>query len=207
MKSVFLKIALDLDGVLAEPMLILCESLSAKTGRKITLEDITEWDPPDIVALSKKSFGDLFNDVWLNDWKRIPPTESELSRKVAKLKEHGRVDIVTGRSPQTITVAKLWLQKYQISYDSFVPVHGSTGKLRLDYDIYIDDAPRLMQLLASTLDKIGIVYSKPWNMNIEVGERFFRANNLVEADAIISRIVKSPPSWNYPEGKLQGEDD
>jgi hypothetical protein len=86
-------------------------------------------------------------------------------------------------------------------------VHGSTGKLRLDYDVYIDDAPRLMQLLASTLDKIGIVYSKPWNMNMAFEERFFRAKDLVEADAIISRLIEKPPSWYYSEGKLHGEDE
>jgi len=189
-KVIPLKIALDLDGVLAEPMVIVCESLSKKAGRRITLDDITQWDPPDLIALAQGNFGDLLNDVWLNDWERIPTTEPELSRKVCKLKEHGRVDIVTGRSSHTVRVAKLWLERYEVPYDNFVRVPGSTGKLKLDYNVYVDDAPRLMELLASTLDKVGIVYTKPWNRNVMIRERIFRANDLGEVDRIIGRLAE-----------------
>src|SRR5512136_2600028 len=142
-----LKIAVDLDGVLAEAMIGWCELFNERHGESLSLEDISAWDVWKLVKIQRDEFFRLLDDAWLQ-WERIPITEQYAPEQIKLLNGLGTVDIVTGRSARTVDSAKEWLKAHLIPYNKFVRTESTIAKTRLDYDVFIDDSPALMQHIA-----------------------------------------------------------
>jgi 5'(3')-deoxyribonucleotidase len=183
------RIALDLDGVLAETMDAWCKKANQEYGRALKLEDLTSWASWNILGISKDDFYRILDGVW-SSWKEIPPTEPNIAGKVAKIRPYGQVDIVTGRSIRTINSVKKWLEYNKVEYDEFVRVRGWRDKVRLDYDIYIDDAPELMPLISKTLQSWGILYDRPWNRDVVDMPRVLKAKNWDVMPELLQKIKK-----------------
>lgn len=156
-----MRIALDVDGVLAnmiEPLLRLYED---ETGVRITVEEVDDWDFWKKRGISKQKFIELMIRTW-SRWWEIEPLEDDVSEDVDKLNRLGHVDIVTQRPAKTIGYVKEWLARNKIRYRKFTWVPPRTTKAKLSYDIYIDDSPKL----AEELNKLGrpmLLYNQPWN--------------------------------------------
>jgi len=102
-----LKIALDVDGVLAdviESWLI----YSNKIRPSISKDDITNWDFWKKFKINRYDFYEELTLCWKN-WNYIPPTEDGLSITTQNLSNFGQVDIVTAREPSTDSFVKNWL--------------------------------------------------------------------------------------------------
>jgi 5'(3')-deoxyribonucleotidase len=160
-----LKIAVDLDGVLAETMEAWCKRANELLGTNLKLDDLDTWASWRKLGIDKNQFFQLLDEVW-DDWENIPPTEPNLAEKVSRIKPLGSLDVVTGRSRRTVESAKHWLKHYEIPYQRFVRVPGMLDKIYLSYDVYIDDAPELMPLISKNLNMAGILYQRPWNQDV-----------------------------------------
>src|SRR5713226_10681928 len=90
-----LKIAVDLDGVLAETMEPWCKRTNDLLGTKLGLDDLDTWASWTKFGMTRDQFFRLLDETW-DDWESIPPTEPNLARKVAKLRPLGSLDVVTG---------------------------------------------------------------------------------------------------------------
>ncbi len=180
-----LRIAVDLDGVLAETMTAWCEKANEELGTRLKLDDIDSWASWMKLGVTKDQFYRLLDSAW-DDWENIPPTEAGLARKVAKLRPLGTVDIVTGRSRRTVDSARSWLEEHSIPFERFVRVSRVRDKVYLDYDVYIDDAPDLMPLISRNPVKHGILYERPWNKDMHDMPRIFK----VEKWSGIPRIIR-----------------
>ncbi len=155
-----MKIALDVDGVLADVILCWIER-SNRHRRHLTKEQITSWDFWRFHGIDRYDFYRELSDCW-KGWRTIPPTEKNLAENTKRLQEFGRVDIVTARERSTDGFVRQWLKLHDISYDSYVSVVDGTLKADLDYDVFIDDSP----LNASALAEKGrsvLLYGQPWN--------------------------------------------
>jgi 5'(3')-deoxyribonucleotidase len=158
-----MRIAVDLDGVLADTMVSVCQILNLRGNGPVTVESFDRWRAWEIAGITKDEFFRALDEAWFS-WETLPPTEEALDAKVGKLEKFGTVDIVTGRSPETVSQANSWLEHHRIPFDAFVRTGNSTtAKLSLLYDVYIDDSAELMALLASRLHGSGILYLRPWN--------------------------------------------
>lgn len=143
-----MRIAVDLDGVLADTMVTVSNILNQRRSDKLTSQSFVKWRAWETAGITKDEFFTALDEAWFS-WQSIPPTEESLAVKVGRLGEFGIVDIVTGRSPSTVLQANSWLNQHGIRFDSFVRASNSTkGKLSLNYDVYIDDSAELMALLA-----------------------------------------------------------
>ena len=184
-RSKLLKIAVDLDGVLAETMTAWCEKANEELGTRLKLDDIDSWASWMKLGVTKDQFYRLLDSAW-DDWENVPPTEKGLAGKVARIQSLGTVDIVTGRSRRTVESARNWLQQHRIPFERFVRVPGVRDKAYLDYDVYIDDAPDLMPLISRNPVKHGILYERPWNRDMREMPRIFK----VERWAEIPRVLR-----------------
>ena len=184
-----LKIALDLDGVLAETMDAWCKKANEEYGKALKLEDLTSWASWNILGISKNDFYRILDGVW-DSWKEIPPTEQNIAEKVSKIRPFGQVDIVTGRSIRTIEAVKKWLTHYKVEYDEFVRVRGWRDKTGLHYDVYIDDAPELMPLISRSLLSYGILYDRPWNRDVVDMPRVLKAKDWDTIPELLDKILK-----------------
>jgi uncharacterized protein len=183
-----LRIALDLDGVLAETMTAWCEKANQEFGTRLKLDDLDSWASWVKLGVSKDQFYRLLDDAW-DDWEHVPPTEPGIAGKVAKIHGFGEVDIVTGRSRRTVEGARNWLSHYKVPYGRFVRVPGVKDKVLLDYDVYIDDAPDLMRLVSKNPVIRGVLYERPWNRDLPELRGVFRVKKWKDVPGVLREII------------------
>lgn len=184
-----MRIALDLDGVLADIMVGVCRILNQRRSKPLTVDSFVTWRAWETAEITKHEFLTALDEAWFS-WDQLPPTEEDLSEKVGRLSRFGKVDIVTGRSPVTVSQATSWLKHHQIPYDSFVRTDNSTtAKLSLNYDLYIDDSAELMALLASKLHGSGVLYLRPWNRDAPAMPRILRVERWDEIPNAVEKLT------------------
>jgi len=183
------RIAVDLDGVLAETMEAWCRIVNERFGTRLKLNDLDTWTSWRKTGISKDRFFEILDETW-DTWQDIPPTEPGLAAKVARVETLGSLDIVTGRSKRTVDHAKDWLAHHKIPYERFVRVRGWRDKVFLNYDVYVDDAPELMPLISRNPRMRGILYARPWNRDVADMPRVFKAKNWDDIPKLIVGILK-----------------
>ncbi len=152
-------------------------------NKNLKKTNITNWDFWKKLNLNRKEFEKIFTETWIQ-WKKIPPTEKNLDKKVSILETLGVIDIVTGRSQITIPYVKAWLNNQGIKYKNFIQVPKYSLKSNLNYDLFIDDSPHNVLSIAKN-SKYSILYDQPWNHNIINNSTIFRVKNLNEAIEVI----------------------
>lgn len=186
MEAQKLKIALDLDGVLANTMQTFCELTNSRRSTHFTPEQFDRWNAWEITKTNKDEFLRTLDEAWFN-WRSIPPVEENLAEKISSLQRMGQVDLVTARSEVTVPFAKEWLHHQKIPYNKFVRTESTAAKSYLDYDFFIDDSANLMPLIASRMFGYGILYEQPWNRTALNMPRIFRIQKLEEALPLLKR--------------------
>ncbi|MEM3066324.1 MAG: hypothetical protein QXI81_03225 [Nitrososphaerota archaeon] len=182
-----MKIALDLDGVLANSISVWLKIWNESRNDSLKLEDVKCWDFWKGLGITSNEFHRIFYKTWKN-WQSIPPTEPDLLNKVALLKELGEVDIVTSRPKNTKAYVLKWLRKHELSDNNVVFVNIRSKKSELGYDFYIDDSPVNAEEIASA-GKYVALYDRPWNRSVKESERIKRVMNLKEAHSFIKTYM------------------
>ncbi len=181
-----MRIALDLDGVLAD--VILPWIAYNNTIRPlITKHDITDWMFWKRLKIKPEQFYTELGMCW-KDWRSIPATEEGLPDTTRRLSELGQVDIVTAREPFTDSFVREWLTHHGIAYDGYVSVAAGTMKADLNYDVFIDDSPLNAQEFVRRGRSV-ILYAQPWNSHIQGG--IPRVADLKEAVRRVSLLKTS----------------
>ena len=184
-----LRIAVDLDGVLAESMVVWCRLANEEFGTRLKMKDLDSWSAWKKSQISKDDFYRILDASW-DDWRDIPPTEPRIARKVARIEKFGDIDVVTGRSKRTEEAAKNWIDSQRIQYGHFVRVQGWRDKIYLDYDVYIDDAPYLMPLVSHDPKAWAILYDRPWNQSVSEMPKVQRAESWNQIPELMEEIQK-----------------
>jgi 5'(3')-deoxyribonucleotidase len=182
-----LKIALDVDGVLAD-VIHSWLSYNNKIRPTISKSQISEWDFWKNHNINKFDFYNELSICW-KSWKNIPPTENSIAYATKQLSTLGTVDIVTARDESTHNDVKNWLKLHKINFKNYVGVVEGVQKSKLDYDIFIDDSP----LNAKSMIEEGksvILYSQPWNVSFD-DSRATRIHELKNAVPVIDKMTKS----------------
>ena len=179
-----MKIALDVDGVLAD-VIQSWLNYNNSIRQEISKQEISEWDFWKKFKINRYDFYTELSSCWEN-WMSVPPTETNLSLTTKNLSKIGQVDIVTARERSTDSFVKNWLNHYDISYDNYVSVIDGPMKADLDYDVFIDDSPLNALKIIQQKKKI-ILYSQPWNQHI-LEDQISRISNLSEAIENINSI-------------------
>jgi len=185
---VTVKIALDVDGVLADTIRSWLRLCNKRFGMNLTYDQIDHWNFWKDVGINQEDFEGLFNEAWYN-WRVLPPTEDKLAAKVELLKNIGKVDIVTGRTLDTMRYVEKWLAMQSINCNKIVVVEPDKTKGHLDYDIFIDDSP-LNAIDAAERGKMALVYDQPWNSHLDQRDNLFRIRDLSEAASRIRSMLK-----------------
>lgn len=157
-------LAIDLDSVLADTMLIWIQEYNRRKKADILKNDIVSWDISQVFDIAVEEISQIFTDIWHRHWRKIPPTEPDIGITTKKLHERGfRISILTKRfRPSVVNVAK-WLDLYDVYCDDLMFVYDDRPKAEYPFDILIDDAP--VNLMSIRHPKLGILYSQPWNMD------------------------------------------
>src|SRR2546427_11073922 len=115
-----LRVAVDVDGVLAETMEAWIKTFNKLHGTRFKLKDIDSWASWIKFGISKDEFYRTLEGI-LENWIEIPLTETDVTVKVQRADRYGILDIVTGRTQRTVPSVKQWLTNLGVKYYSFVP--------------------------------------------------------------------------------------
>lgn len=181
-----MRIALDVDGVLADVMLAWLD----RSGTAATKDEITDWEFWRRLGMEKEQFHAELDSCW-GDWGSVPPTEQGLAQTTGELRRLGRVDIVTARDPSTDGFVREWLASHGISYCGYVSVEHGPMKAGLGYDILIDDSPHNAEAMARRGGQV-ILYGQPWNGAVS-GPRIHRIARLSESPGLVRSLGGGGP--------------
>ncbi|MDW8083806.1 MAG: hypothetical protein RMI49_01190 [Candidatus Caldarchaeum sp.] len=174
-----MKIALDVDGVLADLAGMIIKIYREATGVHISRDMITEWEFWVKLNLTRNQFVKLIVMAW-ERWSEMEPLENDLAEDSENLMKVGEVDILTQRPAETINFVKKWLKLHGVNYRRFVwvPLHAS--KASFYYDVYIDDSPRLAEKLANKRSVL-LLYDQNWNKKVPHASNIVRISSLDDA--------------------------
>ncbi|MAM42460.1 MAG: hypothetical protein CMO13_03895 [Thaumarchaeota archaeon] len=184
-----LRIAIDLDGVLADASKIWIRLLRQRFEITIKKEDVDEWDIYRKLGISRKEFEDVFNDAW-KEWELVEETEENLFQKINLIKNLGKTDLVTARNQKTMNDVMKWLEEKKIKFDNIIVVGEFESKAKLDYDIFIDDSPIQITEMANS-GKLSLLYMQPWNTYIKERNNLIKIKNFEEVEKVIKNYMKN----------------
>lgn len=158
------KLAIDLDSVLADTMVIWVEEFNKRNNSSITKDNIISWDISKILDISITEVSDIFTYIWDKRWVDIPSTEPSIGNIVSNLHSKGfRISILTKRYRSSVSNVIKWLDLHKIHCDDLLFVYDDAPKADYPFDILVDDAPINFSDLAHP--RVGILYNQPWNKN------------------------------------------
>jgi 5'(3')-deoxyribonucleotidase len=174
-------VAIDVDSVLADVMLTWTDEYSKQSKRRVTKNDIVEWDIPTILPITAEQVYLHFSHVWQNRWREIPPTEPDIGRVTERIHRKGyRISIITKRERPTAAYVAKWLDLHGIYADELLFIYDAIPKSSYPFDVLIDDAPK--NLLDVVSPKSAILFNQPWNKNFEWP---LRVDTLSEAEKLL----------------------
>lgn len=157
-------IAIDLDSVLADTMVIWVEEFNKRNNSSINKDNIISWDISKTLDISITEVSDIFTCIWDKRWKDIPSTEPSIGNAVSNLHSKGfRISILTKRYRSSVGNVIKWLDFHEIHCDDLLFVYDDAPKTNYPFDILVDDAPINFSQLVHP--RIGILFNQPWNKN------------------------------------------
>lgn len=176
-----LRVAIDLDGVLANSIARWIEIWNENRYPKISYESVTKWDFWKDLGITQKEFEKIFREVWMN-WEEVEPMEENLAEKIEMLGEFGKIDVVTGRPMEDREFVVKWLDAHGISYSNLVI--ALKKKSEYPYDLFIDDSPLIAREVSST-GRLVFLRDQPWNRSVRGSRLVIRVHSL---DAAIAEL-------------------
>lgn len=167
-----MKIALDIDGVLADIHTAVFEYL----GLPYTFKDIKKWDFfNDFDGLDREKFWEAYRYLWGRRWDLIKLVDVDCVEVLRRISKYHRIDVVTCRDEDLLKGTCVWLALKRIPYEDFIllPRDGDKTKLK-EYDVFIDDNPNMAR------DKRLILFSRPWNRIVSGVRRIEKFKDLYQ---------------------------
>lgn len=174
-----MRVAVDVDGVLAD----IISTWIIVYDLPFSKQQVTDWDFKNLACygVTVDKFMEAHNKLW--EIGVVRPETKNLKDKVPNID----FDIVTARPRGGIDDVRLWLAKHDIRYGKLIQVKRAKDKPALNYDVYIDDYPRMHEHLED--DQIQIMISQPWNLLVS-HPQVKRAVNLEHASYILQGLSK-----------------
>jgi len=170
-------IALDLDSVLADVMLIWVEEYNIIFHTNIRKKDIFDWHIHNVLPISKNQISELFISVWKNRWRDIPPTSNDVTKVINGLMEQGfRISIITKRERVTMPFVSYWLDLHKISFNDIIFIFDDAPKSCFPFFLLVDDSP--INAKEIMFPKRIVVFDQPWNRGLESFPRIMSLNQL-----------------------------
>jgi uncharacterized protein len=174
-------VAIDVDSVLADVMLVWADEYSKRTGKKISKKDILQWDIPTILPITPGEVYKYFSYVWKRRWQEIPPTEPNIGDVTKRLHKKGyRISVITKRERPTVAYVAKWLDMHRVYADELVFIYDAVPKANYPFDVLIDDAPK--NLVDVVAPKSAILFNQPWNRDFHWPAR---VDTLSEAEKLL----------------------
>lgn len=189
-----MRVALDLDGVLADLHSVLLEKFSRIARRRITVDMISRWDAADRISPGLTS---SYDSAWEEyNPEEIASYEQNVGNLVDRIHKTAPVDIVTAHAETSRVGIGRWLTLHRVPFDKLVLVGKGNGAHKLsivsNYNVFIDDNPNLAENAPSNI--LVFLYSQPWNQHFKPtpeNNNIIRIHSLGEVPPILVELSKN----------------
>lgn len=160
-----MNVAVDVDGVLAEQVPPVLESVREKYGVQMVKEDVRTWaeDIPDSDSNIKVEIETRLEQPEFV--RSMPPVEGAVDAMRRLASDGHRLVVATARDEVATEATKEWLDRHGFPFDEIRHVENGE-KQTLDADVLIDDYPRNLTSFTES-GGVGILFEQPWNSDFE----------------------------------------
>lgn len=190
-----MKIAVDIDGVLLDIIIVYCKIFNAKYGTNYQKSDVTNWEFYKDWKISEEQAFEIFFEIY-EDSSEIPFIDEKAPKVMEELNKSHTIDIVSARVPEYRNSIKLKLQSHDVNeklqYNKLILLHHKPYDIKLNqnYDIYIDDSPNLVEPIKNLKEKYLLLYDQPWNQDSNLTNNVIRVYNWEDVYTVIRRLEK-----------------
>lgn len=161
-----MRIAVDLDGVIAETHGAVVEEINQEEDSDHRLEDIRDYHM-ETTPFTFQKFKKVARKLWRNH--EISLTSDKVPQHLERIGEKHHLDIVTARHDVEKKILEEWAEKQNLPHNSLIVDDKKTQR---DYDLLIDDCPRYVGRGMNLL-----FYHRPYNDQVSLGELEKRIRN------------------------------
>jgi uncharacterized HAD superfamily protein len=167
-----LRIAIDVDGVLANQIDYLLPLIETKYGLKLKYCDIVKWD----MEIADTNIKDIIENRQINDDEYIMTMKviDKAKSYIDILSRKNLIIILTARDTSLDQSTKSWLKGNNIKFDHYIN-KKSKSKDYYSYDVLIDDYHGNFKNFTDSDNKLLILYDQPWNREFQVPTYIKRA--------------------------------
>jgi uncharacterized HAD superfamily protein len=167
-----LKIAVDVDGVLADVYSPIFQIL----GLPYTWKDVRKYDFFADLRVDKQAFWDAYKKLWSEKYTTIPLMEEDAPAIIAKLRQRYEVHILSSRPKEVFAGTVLWLKYKGIECDGIHLLPPKADKTRFlhNFQILVDDNPEFVR------DARVILFDRPWNQGVKAKRRIRSLKELLD---------------------------
>ncbi len=175
-----MKISLDIEGTIADIHTPTFRALREKHNDKSISADVS-WDLGNS-SIDIVEFLEVAKEIWYHSPSVINLKDNKVPQTVSAIRNRHSLDLVTSRT-NCENPMKQWLEEKNIEYNNFII---KEDKSELDYDIFIDDSPKL----AEKVDNI-ILYDNPWNKCVDDSKIICRIGDGLKEFSDLPEIIES----------------
>ncbi len=180
-----MRIAVDLDDVLADLIQCLIDTHREITGEVLSREEALDWN---VFPL------EVHDHVrYQGGYTRLAPLP-QAKEFLLWLRQRHEVVIVTYRNEEARAVTEEWLALHVSNcYDRLFFAGGSKLPIcqKLKVECMVDDSCNQLPLVTSSMQIPGILIDTPMNRHIQDTDLIHRAANLREAQGIIAQLEQT----------------
>lgn len=188
-----MKIGVDIDGVLLNLIEKVCEIFNELYHTDYTENDIRRWEFFKDWKVSEEIIYNVFYIAYEKS-KTLSLIDDNAPQILKELNKKYRVDLVTARNfkyeSQLIERLNSLEIKKGVHYENLIHVEPKPYdvKIKLDYNILIDDNPNLVNSIEKFPDKKILLYDQPWNQNYEEKENITRVYDWNQIEKVFQLI-------------------
>lgn len=177
-----MKLYIDIDDVLAETTRTLAETARIRFGKQVRFEDMLSFDLRRSLNLREEEYEIFMAEVHEPAFlKKLEPVENAREILVRWKASGAQIELVTGRPPRTRQATEEWLEDHSLPYHSleFMDKYGRYEEVtatRLpdligrNYDLAIEDSPRVATYLAQNTHSLVLLFDRPWNRDTNLDD-------------------------------------
>lgn len=183
-----MKIAVDMENVLADPKTWFLEVYNDRNGTAYTIADVDHWDWVQ-TEIEFDEFMETIDEGWRSYHDEINPLGEDIGKSLRELSAlpDVTVDIVTARTGVESEM-RAWLERHGATeYEEFLSIEPFETKATLGYEYYIDDNPKLAADLQAHQTQFLVTW--PWNQSARDHPRTVPIGNVSDAVAEINKLV------------------
>lgn len=198
-------VEIDVDEVLAKVHEIMITNYNKAKGTHYTINDHKDWDFKSIGSDYTEMMG-FYVDAWKNHYDKIKLAANP--QVILELGQYFTLDIASSRDYYGTTGGTseslgAWIDMHKLQWMPHFCDPTKINKLDQDYEVNIDDSPRLAKELMLRKSGFLLLVDRPYNRDLEQSTRILRVDGF---DGAAKELIRAARAVHRKKMLYQSDD-